>query len=275
MDVAGKCAIVTGGSSGIGKAIAKLLARRGASVFLIARREELLKAAVKEMEEETGGGDARKFGCFPADVADRAAVEKAIKAAEKRCGPVAVLVNCAGVSRPGYVEELPVSGMETEIKVNYLGAVYTIKRVLDGMMKRREGWILTTSSLAGLKGIYGYTGYCGSKFAVIGFSEALRSELRPYGIAVSVLCPPGVDTPMPEEKNGVEPLKTKKIAGGAKIMQPADVATAAVAGMEKGSFIIIPDFSGKMLNIANRLAPWLVDSITNGPVDKVRKQRGL
>ena len=200
MDIAGKCAIVTGGSSGIGKAIAKLLARRGANVFLIARREEPLKAAVAEMEKETGG-DARKFGCFQADVADRAAVEKAIKAAEERCGPAAVLVNCAGVTNPGYVEELPVSGMETEIKVNYLGAVYTIKRVLDGMMKRREGWILNTSSLAGLKGIYGYTGYCGSKFAIIGFSEALRSELRPYGIAVSVLCPPDVDTPMFEEEN--------------------------------------------------------------------------
>lgn len=274
MDVAGKCAIVTGGSSGIGKAIAKLLARRGANVFLIARREAPLKAAVKEMEKETSG-DTGKFGCFPADVGDRAAVEDAIKAAEERCGPAAVLINSAGVSRPGHVEKLPLSGIEAEIKVNYLGAVYTIKQVVDGMMKRREGRILNVSSLAGLKGVYGYTGYCGSKFAIIGFSEALRSELRPYHVTVSVLCPPGVDTPMPEEKNGVEPLKTKKIAGGAKIMQPADVATAAVAGMEKGSFIIIPDFSGKMLNIANRLAPWLVDSITNGPVDKVRKQRGL
>lgn len=90
MDVAGKCAIVTGGSSGIGKAIAKLLARRGANVFLIARREEPLKAAVKEMEKETSG-DTGKFGCFPADVGDRAAVEKAIKAAEEkvwtRCRP--------------------------------------------------------------------------------------------------------------------------------------------------------------------------------------------
>ena len=274
MDVAGKCAIVTGGSSGIGKAIAKQLARRGANVFLIARREAPLKAAVKEMEKETRG-DSGKFGCFPADVGNRAAVEDAIKAAEERCGPAAVLINSAGVARPGHVEKLPLSGIEAEIKVNYLGAVYTIKQVVDGMMKRREGRILNVSSLAGLKGVYGYTGYCGSNFAIVGFSEALRSELRPYGVTVSVLCPPGIDTPMPEGKSGVEPLKTKKIAGGAKIMQPADVATAAVAGMEKGSFIIIPDFSGKMLNIANRLAPWLVDSITSGPADRVRKQRGL
>lgn len=274
MDIAGECAIVTGGSSGIGKAIAEQLARRGANVFLVARREEMLRTAIGELE--AGAGDKRqRFGCFSADVADRAAVEEAVKRAEAECGPVNVLVNSAGVSNPGYVEKLTIASMEAEIRVNYLGTVYTTKQVIDGMMERRSGWILNISSLAGLKGIFGYTGYCGSKFAIVGFSEALRSELRPYKVTVSVLCPPDVDTPMLEEENKVKPLETLKISEGAKVMKPGEVARSAVEGMEKGSFIIIPDSAGRMFYIANRYAPSLIDSVLNKTVDKVRKKREL
>jgi 3-dehydrosphinganine reductase len=274
MDIAGKCAIVTGGSSGIGKAIAKRFATRGANVFLIARRKDLLEAALEEVEKEARD-KAQLFGLFSADVSDKAAVEEAVRAAEERCGPAAVLVNSAGVSNPGYVEKLTISSMETEISVNYLGAVYMIKSVIEGMMERRDGHILSVSSLAGLKGIFGYTGYCGSKFALIGFSEALRSEMRPYGIVVSALCPPDVDTPMLAEENKVKPLETLKISEGAKIMSPGDVADAAMAGMEKGSFIIIPDSSGRMFHGMNRLAPSLIDAMLNKIVDKARKEKGL
>jgi len=274
MDIAGRCAIVTGGSSGIGKGIAKLLARRGANVFLIARREEVLNIAVEELREEVGDRPQR-FGCFRADVADLAAVQEAVKAAEAECGPVAVLVNSAGCVYPGYVEELPIAGMETELKVNYLGTVYMIKQVLDGMMERRSGWILNVSSLGGLKGIFGYTGYSGSKFAVIGFSEALRSELRPYGVKVSVLCPPDVDTPMFENENKVKPLETIRISEGAMLMQPGDVARKAVEGMQRDSFLIIPNFEGKLFVLANRLFPSVLDRFLGRTVDKVRKERGL
>ena len=122
MEVAGGCAIVTGGSSGIGKNIAKLLARRGANVFLVARKEETLKAAVEEVRKEARD-PSQRFGCFGADVADPDAVKEAVSNAEAECGPSMVLVNSAGFVNPGYVEELPLSSMETELKVNYLGTV--------------------------------------------------------------------------------------------------------------------------------------------------------
>jgi len=274
MDIAGKCAIVTGGSSGIGKEIAKLLTKRGANVFLIARREELLRETVAGLRNEAVSGSQR-FGHCSVDVSDRAAVEQAIEAAQTECGPATVLVNSAGVSNAGYVEKLTIDSMESEIKVNYLGTVYTIKHVIDGMMERRKGWILNVSSLAGIKGIFGYTGYSGSKFAVVGFSESLRSELRPYNVRVSVLCPPDVDTPMLVEDIKAKPLETLKISESAKVMQPEDVAREAVEGMERGKFIIIPDFSGKMFRLGNRLFPSLIDRVMNGTIDKVRKQRGL
>ena len=274
MDIAGKCAIVTGGSSGIGKSIAKRLAGRGANVFLIARREDALKATIEEVEKEARD-KSQIFGFFSADVSEKTAVEKAVKAAEERCGPATVLVNSAGVSNPGYVEKLTISSMESEINVNYLGSVYTIKNVVEGMMERRNGHILNVSSLAGIKGIFGYTGYSGSKFAVVGFSEALRSEMRPHGVMVSVLCPPDVDTPMLKDENKVKPYETMKISEGAKVMLPDDVADAAMRGMDKGTFIIIPDAPGKMLHSINRLAPALIDAMLNKTVDKARREKGL
>ena len=274
MDISGKCSIVTGGSSGLGKAIAELLTRRGANVFLIARREAQLKAACVELKQQAAN-PSQKLGYFSADVSELEAVKEAVKAAERECGPIAVLVNSAGISSGGYVEKIPISGIEAEIKINYLGTVYTVKQVVEGMIRRRNGWILNISSLAGLKGIFGYTGYSGSKFAVVGFSEALRSELRPYGIKVSVLCPPDVETPMLRADNKVKPLENLRISEGAKLMQPGDVARVALKELEKGTFIIIPNFSSKMFGFANRFVPSLVDRMLDKTIDTVRKERGL
>ncbi len=274
MNLANKCAIVTGGSSGIGKCLAKEFAQRQANVFLIARRNDVLKEALDEVRRNAKSSGQR-FGCCAADVADFTAVENAIREAEIACGPTQMLVNCAGYVNPGYVENLSIESMETELKVNYLGTVYTIKQVINGMIERRTGWILNVSSLGGLKGIFGYTSYSGSKFAVVGFSEALRSELRPYKIGVSVLCPPDVDTPMFENENKAKPLETLRISEGAKLMKPEEVAKEAIHGMEKGRFIIIPNLPGKMFNLANRLAPSLVNRFLDKTVDKVRRERGL
>lgn len=274
MNIAGKCAIVSGGSLGIGRAIADELNLRGANIFLIARREDPLKTAIDKLKQ-SALNSSQKYGYMAADVSDSDAVAEAIKAAESECGPPAVLINSAGFSLPGYVEKLPLSDIETEINVNYLGAVYTVKAVVEGMISRREGWILNISSLAGLKGIFGYTGYSGAKFAVIGFSESLRSELRPHGIKVSVLCPPDVATERFLTETRPKPIEMVKISEGAKVMQPDEVGRATIKGMEKGSFIIIPGFSGKLLYVANRLAPWLVDMTLNRTIDKARKEREL
>ncbi|RJP19186.1 MAG: SDR family NAD(P)-dependent oxidoreductase [Candidatus Abyssobacteria bacterium SURF_5] len=274
MDLRGKSAIITGGSSGIGKCLAKLLAQRGANIFIIARRDDVLTAACSEISANVSE-KSQKVGCCVADVSDRSAVAQAIARAQAECGPAAMLVNCAGYVNPGYVEHLSVDSMEKEMRINYFGTIYTVKEVLDGMIQRRCGWILNVSSLGGLKGIFGYTGYSGSKFAVVGFSEALRSELRPYGISVAVLCPPDVDTPMFENENKNKPLETLRVSEGTKLMKPEDVAAAALKGLEQQHFLIIPNRSGKVFALVNRLAPWLVDHFLNKTINQVRKERGL
>lgn len=272
MDMVDTCAIVTGGSSGIGKGFAKVLAQRGANVFLVARREDVLKDAMEEVKKEAVN-PAQRFGYCDADVANLDAVKEAVQAAEAECGPVSVLINSAGMPNTGYVQELSISSIENAMRVNYLGSVYMIKLVLSGMMERREGWIMNVSSLGGLKGIYGYSGYSGSKFAVVGFSEALRSELRPYNIRVCVLCPPDVDTPMLRESNSGKPPETLKISEGAKLMTADDVARIALRDMEKGKSLIIPNLPGKLLYMANRLAPSLINRYLDGIVDKVKRER--
>jgi 3-dehydrosphinganine reductase len=272
MDLTGNCAIVTGGSSGIGKAIAKRLAGLGANVFLIARRKGPLETAVAEIKQEAGNASQR-FGFSCANVAELDALKEAVKTADAECGPATVLINSAGLSKPGYIERLQIAGIEDEIKVNYLGTVYMIKLVLNGMIERRKGWILNISSLAGLKGIFGFAGYCGSKFAVIGFSEALRSEIRPYNIKVSVLCPPDVDTPMLREENKVKPIETLRISETANVMDAEDVARAAIQGMDRGAFMIIPGLSGKALRIVNALTPSLLDKYFDRTIDNVRRKR--
>jgi 3-dehydrosphinganine reductase len=233
-----------------------------------------LDASIDEIKQQISK-ESQRFGCFSADVTDMNAVREAVKRAENECGPIAVLVNSAGVSNPGYVENLSISGMEEEIRVNYLGTVYMIKHVLNGMIQRRKGWILNVSSLAGLKGIFGYTGYCGSKFAVIGFSEALRSEVRPYNVKVSVLCPPDVDTPMLRKENRVKPLETLRISELGKVMEADEAARAAMRGLDKAQFIIIPDLSSKAFRLMNAVMPSLIDKFLDKKIDKVRSERGL
>ncbi len=113
----------------------------------------------------------------------------------RRHGPIDLLVNSAGAALPGYFDDLTIEDFSQQLEINYLGTVRVIKAVLPSMKARGKGWIANVSSLAGVKGVFGYTAYCGSKFAVTGFSERFRSELYRYGIGVSVLCPPDTRTP--------------------------------------------------------------------------------
>ena len=127
--------------------------------------------------------------------------------------------------------------------------------------------------MAGLIGVFGYTDYSASKFAIIGFSEALRSELKQYGITVSVLCPPDTDTPGLDEENKTKPEETKAISASAGLMQPDEVARALIKGMQKEKFLIIPGLDGKSTFMAKRLFPRLVEFIMDRQIKKVQQKK--
>ena len=139
-------------------------------------------------------------------------------------------------------------------------------------MKEKGGIIVNTSSIAGFLGVFGYADYCMTKFGIIGFSEALRSELKQHNIKVQVLCPPDTDTPGFEAENKNKPAETIAIGGKAKLLKPEFVAAIVLKEMQKKSFLIIPGLDGKMTRIIKRFFPWLIDWIMNSSIQKVQKK---
>jgi short-subunit dehydrogenase len=142
-------------------------------------------------------------------------------------------------------------------------------------MKQAGGHIVNVSSIAGFIGIFGYTAYSASKFGIIGLSECLRNEMKPYGIKVSVLCPPDTDTPGFVRENLSKPEETKAISGNAGLMSPEQVAQALIKGMNKGAFLIIPGIEGKLIHLVKHLFPGFVGSVLDYQVRKYRKDKAL
>ena len=257
MKVRGAVALVTGGSSGIGLATARHLAAAGAHVWLVARDEGRLQAAQAQVEAARPDADQR-VGYSVADVADAEAASAAVAQAAEQIGPPTLLVNCAGVAHPGYFQELDLAIFRWMMDVNYFGTVHMAKAVAPGMIARGSGHIVNLSSAAGFLGVFGYTAYGASKYAVRGFSEVLRAEMKPHGIGVSVVFPPDVDTPQLAYENQFKPPETRAIAGAGSVLSPDQVAAAIVSGVERNRFAILPGLEAKLTyRLAGILGGWV------------------
>jgi 3-dehydrosphinganine reductase len=266
-------AIVTGGSSGIGRATARLLARRGAHVSIVARRQELLDETLAELEL-LRGDPAQRFQAASTDVTDWEQTRESLAALTAGGYPPDLLVNAAGFAHPGYVEELPLEVFRTTMDVDFFGTLHPIKAVLPAMIERRSGHVVNFSSMAGYLGVFGYTAYGAAKFAVRGFSDVLRQEMKPHGIHVSVVFPPDTDTPQLHYENQFKPLETRRIAGAARALTADQVAQALVRGIERRQPYILPSFDARLsfllTNGFTGLLYWYFDRV----VAKARQERG-
>src|SRR6185312_3700234 len=168
----GMHALITGGSSGIGKALANKFAAQGYDVSLIARRKDVLAHAADEIRRQRPG---QRVACYSADITDRSEAENAVKTAIANFGAPDMIVTSAGVSEPGYFAELPPENFERAMAVNYLGTLYAIRAALPAMRAKKRGQVVLISSGAALMGIFGYASYGPSKFAVRGLAETLRA----------------------------------------------------------------------------------------------------
>jgi len=270
-DYSTKIAYITGGSSGIGLSLARELVKRGAKVVLIARNRDRLEHACNELESLTTGRH-RNVSIVSLDVSNIDQVREMLSKTAETFGAPDILVNSAGIGYSNYFERIPYEKFMDIININLIGTWNSIA-VLEPYMREKGGAIVNISSIAGLFGIFGTTAYSASKFGVIGLSEALRGELKRYGISVSVLCPPDTDTPQLAEENKTKPAETKALSGKAKPMSAEAVAKACIKGLEKGKFMIIPGSSGKMVYLEKRLFP----SMVNWRIDIIiqRAQRDL
>lgn len=273
-----KLVLITGGSSGIGLSLAKQTADLEANVWILARRPEQLELALNEIETHRKN-PAQKFGCIAADVANEQEVNSGLTNFIDANGVPDILINSAGATRPGLFGELDTDIFRWLMDVNYFGSVYTMKKIVPGMISRHSGHIINISSAAGYKGVYGYTAYCGSKFAIFGISDTLRSELKEYGIRVSVVMPPDTNTPQLAGEEPFKPALTKALTednGG--IAQPDDVARQIINAAAKGKFIILTNFQTKLLyntinilSVFNLFNPFM-DMLVSQARRKVQKQ---
>jgi len=198
MRIKGKTAIVTGASSGLGRATALLLAKYGASVALVARRQELLEEVATEALAMGGGGTVL---AMPSDVGDPAQVSASMDLIRERLGEPDILVNAAGVGIWKRFAEVTDAEHHAMMQVNYWGAFHWIRHVLPGMRERRRGRIVNVSSGAGKIGFSVTSGYSASKFALTGLSEALHRELLGSGVGVSCIHPGSMRTSFWNEAN--------------------------------------------------------------------------
>lgn len=270
MDFYQKHVIITGGSSGIGKAIAILLAKQGASITIIARNRDKLEKAKAEIEAATVSSE-QKIICISASVEITVQIQQAITQAVEKIGTPDLLITSAGIAHPGYFQELSLLFFEDTMRINYFGTLYAIKSVLPLMIEKQQGHIVIISSGAGLIGIYGYTPYSPSKFALRGLAESLRGEIKPEGINISIVYPPDTDTPQLAAENITKPPETKLITGSAKTWSAEGVAKVILTGIKRKDFVITPGLEMKLLQILHSLiAPilnWYFDEI----VKKVHK----
>lgn len=256
---------ITGGSSGIGLAAAEQAAAAGARVMIFARNEDRLQRAIEKIQ--AAGGQGQKIACQALDVTDPVETEAVFAKAVSAFGPPDILINSAGRARPDYFENINAGHFEATLKLNLFGTRNAVAAALPHM--RRGGYIVNVSSVAGLIGVFGYTDYSASKFAVVGFSEALRAELRPKGITVSVLCPPDTDTPGLEAENETKPAETRAISANARTIPAETVASALMKGMVKKHFLIIPGFDARLSVLAKRLMPGVVEWVMNRTITKI------
>jgi 3-dehydrosphinganine reductase len=180
-----------------------------------------------------------------------------------------VLFNSAGITQPGYVQDLPLKIFEQLMQVNYFGTVYATAAALPAMIQRGSGHIINISSMAGYMGVFGYTAYGASKYAVAGYSEALRAELKPHGIRVSVAFPPDTDTPQLHYEAPYKPAETKAISGNAKALSAEVVAASILRQAEKGRYLVFPGTDSRLFYILTSKLPkslifMILDSMAAG-----------
>lgn len=234
---AGKKVFITGGSAGIGKALALDLAREGASVFISARGQARLDEAVAELRAL--GKPGQTFGAVAYDVSDAEAAQAGALKALEGLGGLDVLICNSGFAEIGQVHELPLEAYQRLLDVNYLGHVYTVRALAPHFIAQGSGHIALVSSMLGFFSTWGYGAYSASKYAIAGFAEALRQEMVRHGVKVTLFYPPTTETPgLAQENEGKHPVVAQLEMDNSFtwVHSPEEVSQVLLKTIRKGRF---------------------------------------
>ncbi|MBN2799409.1 MAG: SDR family oxidoreductase [Deltaproteobacteria bacterium] len=265
----GRKVLITGGSSGIGRAAAIALARSGAHVAVAARDQGRLDETVAAMRAVAGEG--QRLGAVAVDVTDRARVAQIPAEVLELLGGLDVLICNSGYALPGYVDASPLENFDRMIDVNYMGHVNVVKAFLPHFLAQGAGHISLVSSMLGFMSAFGYAAYSGSKYAIAGFAEALRHELRPHGVQVSLYYPPTTKTPGLERENESKPAAVwafESESGWNKVYTPEQVAGSLLRSILGGRFENMIGWDSWLLFFAFRLMPGLARWMSDDELKK-------
>jgi NAD(P)-dependent dehydrogenase (short-subunit alcohol dehydrogenase family) len=251
-NLGGKVALVTGGATGIGRAIALRLADEGCDVAIFDRDEKAGAACMREIESK-----GRRAVAFAGDVSKESDVVHASQGAAAKLGDVDILVNNAGISQIQPTLDMSSEDFERMFRINMFGMFYFCKAVMPAMVKRRSGCVINMSSWVGKSGRAFNAAYAGSKFAVIGYTQAVAAEMGPHNVRVNAICPGlVVDTRMRVDSErsmaalGLPPAeeRARAIPLG-RVSRPDDVARcAAFLASDEASYI-----TGEAINVTGGL----------------------
>jgi 3-oxoacyl-[acyl-carrier protein] reductase len=251
--IRGKKALVTGAASGVGRAIALALAREGADLFLVDIDESRLRISARDAE--AFGSNVLIEVC---DLSKPTQITACTLACIRAVGTLDILVNCAGVTYYGHADSMTAEKWNAVMSVNLLAPIQLVRELLPALMAQKESHILNVCSVLGLVPVRKLIAYQTSKFALVGFSLALRTEYFAHNVGVTALCPGFVDTPMLDRFG---PAWFKKLLhfGPLSLVVTADaVARKAIASIRGNRGIVVVSFAGKIIWLIYRLSPTLV-----------------
>ena len=267
-----KLAFITGGSSGIGLSTANLLVSQGCNLVLFARGQKMLDEACKTIKIHMDK-TSPSVNNVSMDVADNIDVQQQIKIAVERFGIPDILINSAGIGTGDYFENISYEQFDKGMKINVYGTRNTISAILPFMKQKGGGHIVNISSVAGLIGMFGYTTYSTTKYALVGFSECLRSELKRFNIKVILVCPPEVKTPFIEEEAKTLPPEARMVKNLAGLLTPEQAAKAIVRGIKRKKFLVIPGIMANSLLFWHRISNGLLTRMPSDIIIKFASRR--
>jgi len=248
MNIQGKTALVTGASRGIGRAIALELAQKGIKKLLLVARDQ---SRLEELADEVANMGVEPV-VLPLDLTQTVEVSIAIAQAWRDHGHIHLLINCAGVAHQAPFLRSQLIDVQEEIAINLMG-MYTITRLIARRMaSQREGRIVNVSSLMGKVAAPTMATYSATKFAILGFTQALRGEMAIYNVGVSALLPSLTDTDM---------VRDLAWFRWVNVMNPNQVAKALVEGLHKESPEILVGWQSHLAVLCNRIAPWFLEKL--------------
>lgn len=268
---AGKVVVITGGSSGIGFAMANEFAKQKSKLILIARDKEKLTAStevLKSMHPDTS------VEFFSADVSDKNQITSVINEIGNSYGRIDVLINCAGIITCGRFADQPVEDLEKSLFINYLGSLCTSKASWP-WLKKAKGHLSFVSSVAGYIGLIGYSSYAPTKFALSGLAECLRMEGKADDIKISIIYPPDTDTPFLRYERAHTLPESIALSKNIKVMSAEKVAGIYMRGLQKNKFDIYCDFSSRMVRVFKNNLPGLFNYFANRIIERSLRRKIL